>query len=251
MAFKLDEHELQDAPLHDVLATQTFDAGAFSAEMVKMAHSIPDSFAVALTCELGTTLVTGDYKFDQTPVDGAPADVSRLAELGRDGLLLLCADSTNADRPGMSPSESSVGPQTRGGVRPLPRGGSLSPARVEHPPRAAGGRRRRAARPQGLAGGPLDAQEREYRPPARPSRSPDGLLVGPKEIEDYPDHKPWSSPRGARASRCPPCAAWPPRPPQRRAARRGHGDLLRHPQSPATSAPWTRRSTTSITSVPT
>ena len=50
---KLDEHKLQDAPLHDVLATQTFDAGPFSAEMVKMAHSIPDSFAVALTCELG------------------------------------------------------------------------------------------------------------------------------------------------------------------------------------------------------
>ena len=79
---------------------QTFEAGPFSIEMVKMAHSIPDAFAVALTCELGTTLVTGDYKFDQTPVDGVPADVSRLAELGREGLLLLCGDSTNADRPG-------------------------------------------------------------------------------------------------------------------------------------------------------
>ena len=65
-----------------------------------MAHSIPDTFAVALTCELGTMLVTGDYKFDQTPVDGVPADVARLAELGREGLLLLCGDSTNADRPG-------------------------------------------------------------------------------------------------------------------------------------------------------
>ena len=65
-----------------------------------MAHSIPDSFAVAITTELGTMLMTGDYKFDQTPVDGVPADVSRLAELGREGLLLLCGDSTNADRPG-------------------------------------------------------------------------------------------------------------------------------------------------------
>ena len=55
---------------------------------------------MALTCELGTMLVTGDYKFDQTPVDGVPADVVRLAELGREGLLLLCGDSTNADRPG-------------------------------------------------------------------------------------------------------------------------------------------------------
>jgi ribonuclease J len=55
---------------------------------------------VILRCELGTVLFTGDYKFDQTPVGGAPADVSRLAELGRDGVLLLCGDSTNADRPG-------------------------------------------------------------------------------------------------------------------------------------------------------
>src|SRR5207248_9324393 len=72
--------------------------------------SIPDSSAVALTRDLGTTLITGDYKFDQTPVDGEPADVARLAELGREGLLLLCGDSTNVDRPGVAPSESSVGP---------------------------------------------------------------------------------------------------------------------------------------------
>src|SRR6266513_4905655 len=77
---KLDEHRLGDVPLEDVLASQEFEAGPFAAEMVKMSHSIPDSFAVALTCDLGTTLVTGDYKFDQTPVDGVPADVSRLAE---------------------------------------------------------------------------------------------------------------------------------------------------------------------------
>ena len=108
---KLDEHKLKDVAVEDVLATQTFEAGPFSVEMVKMAHSIPDAFAVAITTELGTMLMTGDYKFDQTPVDGVPADVSRLAELGREGLLLLCGDSTNADRPGVSLSESSVGPR--------------------------------------------------------------------------------------------------------------------------------------------
>ena len=68
-----------------------------------MTHSIPDALAVALTPTLGTMLVTGDYKFDQTPVDGMPADVSRLAELGARGLLLLCGDSTNVDRPGFAP----------------------------------------------------------------------------------------------------------------------------------------------------
>ncbi len=75
-----------------------------------MAHSIPDARAVALRTDAGTVLITGDYKFDQTPVDGIPADVSRLAELGREGVLCLCGDSTNADRPGVAPSESSVGP---------------------------------------------------------------------------------------------------------------------------------------------
>jgi ribonuclease J len=65
---------------------------------------------VLIGTELGSVLMTGDYKFDQTPVDGRPADIPRLAEIGREGLLLLCGDSTNADRPGVAPSESSVGP---------------------------------------------------------------------------------------------------------------------------------------------
>ena len=107
---KLDEHKLRKARL-DVLPTgETANAGPFEIELVHLTHSIPDACGVALTTELGTVLVTGDYKFDQTPVGGAPADMSRLAELGREGLLLLCGDSTNADRPGMSTSESLVGP---------------------------------------------------------------------------------------------------------------------------------------------
>jgi len=107
---KLDEHKLKRAKL-DVLPTgDTAEAGPFQIEMVHLTHSIPDACGVALTTELGTVLFTGDYKFDQTPVGGAPADMSRLAELGREGLLLLCGDSTNADRPGMSTSESLVGP---------------------------------------------------------------------------------------------------------------------------------------------
>jgi ribonuclease J len=108
---KLDEHKLRDVVLEDVRPGEELELGPFRIELVHMTHSIPDSCAVALTTELGTVLVTGDYKFDQTPVDGEPADVSRLAELGRDGVLLLCGDSTNADRPGFSPSERDVGPR--------------------------------------------------------------------------------------------------------------------------------------------
>jgi ribonuclease J len=108
---KLDEHKLRDVELEDVDPGEKLELGPFDLELIHMTHSIPDACGVALTTELGTILVTGDYKFDQTPVDGKPADLSRLAELGRDGLLLLCGDSTNADRPGWSPSESGVGPK--------------------------------------------------------------------------------------------------------------------------------------------
>ncbi len=176
-------------PVEDVLAAQTFDAGPFSVEMVKMAHSIPDAFAVALTCELGTTLVTGDYKFDQTPVDGVPADVSRLAELGREGLLLLCGDSTNADRPGMSLSESSVGPQleevfARCQGRIVVTCFASNIHRVQQVVDAAA----RLGRKVSLVG-------RSMRKNVNIGRMlghidvPEGMLVGPKEIEDFPDHK--------------------------------------------------------------
>ncbi len=186
---KLDEHRLKEMSVTDVLATETFDAGPFSVEMVKMAHSIPDSFAVALTCELGITLVTGDYKFDQTPVDGVPADVSRLAELGREGLLLLCGDSTNADRPGMSPSESSVGPRLRevfsrceGRIVVTCFASNIH--RVQQVVDAAAVLDRRVS----LVG-------RSMRKNVNIGRMlghidvPEGMLVGPKEIEDFPDSK--------------------------------------------------------------
>jgi ribonuclease J len=108
---KLDEHKLGDkAPLQELPAGEKVKAGPFELELVHLAHSIPDMRGVLITTELGSMLMTGDYKFDQTPVDGRPADVSRLAEIGKEGLMLLCGDSTNADRPGVAPSESSVGP---------------------------------------------------------------------------------------------------------------------------------------------
>jgi ribonuclease J len=107
---KLDEHKLREVNLEVLPIGQVAEAGPFGIERIHLTHSIPDSSGVALRTPLGTILFTGDYKFDQTPVGGAPADMSRLAELGREGLLLLCGDSTNADRAGISESESIVGP---------------------------------------------------------------------------------------------------------------------------------------------
>src|SRR6201999_2112094 len=107
---KLDEHKLRDVELEVLPIGQVAQAGPFEIERIHLTHSIPDSSGIALTCPLGTVLFTGDYKFDQTPVGGAPADMARLAELGRERLLLLCGDSTNAARAGVSESESIVGP---------------------------------------------------------------------------------------------------------------------------------------------
>src|SRR6266576_1721057 len=101
---------LREVTLQELAPGEVLELGPFSLQLIPMTQPIPDSCAVALGTDLGSVVVTGDYKFDQTPVDGPPADISRLAELGRDGVLVLCGDSTNVDRPGFSTSESVVGP---------------------------------------------------------------------------------------------------------------------------------------------
>jgi ribonuclease J len=88
---------------------ETLKIGSFAAEFIRVTHSIPGACAIALTTPVGTILHTGDFKFDQSPVDGEPTDYRRLTELGARGLLALLADSTNAERPGYTPSEKTVG----------------------------------------------------------------------------------------------------------------------------------------------
>ncbi len=186
---KLDEHKLKEVELVEVLPGEEIAAGAFDIEMIHMTHSIPGSRAVALTCDLGTVLVTGDYKFDQTPVDGEPADVQRLAELGRDGVLLLCGDSTNADRPGFSLSERVVGPHleevfARAEGRIIVTSFASNIHRVQQAIDAASALGRKVA----LVG-------RSMRKNVGIGRSlghievPDGILIQPQEVEDWPDHR--------------------------------------------------------------
>jgi ribonuclease J len=186
---KLDEHKLRDVVINEVEPGETFDLGPFSLELVHMTHSIPDSSAVALGTELGTVLITGDYKFDQTPVDGPPADVSRLAELGREGVLLLCGDSTNVDRPGFSPSESVVGPHleevfARCEGRIVVTSFASNIHRVQQVVDAAEALGRKVS----LVG-------RSMRKNVGIGRTlghievPDGMLVGPREINDLPDER--------------------------------------------------------------
>ena len=84
------------------------DIGPFSVEFIPVAHSIPESHALAIHTEVGTVLHTGDWKIDPTPIIGLPTDERRLRELGDAGVLALVGDSTNAVRDGRSPSEAEV-----------------------------------------------------------------------------------------------------------------------------------------------
>jgi ribonuclease J len=107
---KLDEHGLsRAAELREAEVGKQYDIGAFKVEFVRMAHSIPDSAALAIEANGKLIVHTGDYKLDHTPIDGQNTDVGRLAELGNRGVDLLLGDSTNAERPGMTPSERVVG----------------------------------------------------------------------------------------------------------------------------------------------
>jgi ribonuclease J len=83
--------------------------GAFTVEFIRVSHSIPDAVGLGITTPVGTIVHTGDFKLDQTPVDGQIIDYYRFAELGKKGVLVMLSDSTNADRPGYTLSESVVG----------------------------------------------------------------------------------------------------------------------------------------------
>ncbi len=186
---KLDEHKLKDAPLEELPAGKTVQAGPFELELVHLSHSIPDARGVILSTKVGKVLMTGDYKFDQTPVDGRPADISRLAELGRDGLLLLCGDSTNADRPGIAPSESSVGPallETFAGCkgRIIVTSFASNIHRVQQVIDAAVKLDRRVA----LVGRSM-RKNFNIASSLGIAEAPSGLFIQPREIEDFPDEK--------------------------------------------------------------
>ena len=106
---RLKENGVSDSKCKMVKPGATVRTGAFRVEFIRVNHSIPDAVALAIHTPVGVIVHTGDYKFDQTPVDGQVADYAKLAEVGRKGVLLLMSDSTNIERTGYTPSEKSVG----------------------------------------------------------------------------------------------------------------------------------------------
>ncbi len=107
---KLSEHGiLNSTKLNVVNPGTTFSLGEFKIEFIRSNHSIADAVAVALHTPAGVILHTGDFKIDSTPINGEMIDLGRIGELGKNGVLLLLSDSTNAERKGYTMSESTVG----------------------------------------------------------------------------------------------------------------------------------------------
>jgi ribonuclease J len=110
VAEKLREHDLlTGADLRPIRPRDRIEIGPFRVEPIRVTHSIVDGIGLAIDTPVGTIVHTGDFKLDPTPLDGETADYRRFTELGEHGVLLLCSDSTNVDRPGHTQSEAEVG----------------------------------------------------------------------------------------------------------------------------------------------
>ena len=107
---KLSEHKYDFTPqLTCVEAGEKIDLGVFSVEFIRVNHSIADACALAITTPVGIVIHSGDFKLDLTPIESKMMDITRLGELGNQGVLLLMCESTNVERPGYTPSEKKVG----------------------------------------------------------------------------------------------------------------------------------------------
>ncbi|MEX5285222.1 ribonuclease J [Selenomonas sputigena] len=106
---RLEERSVSTQSLHPVMAGDQLRLGCFSIKFVRVNHSIPDAVALAIRTPLGTIFHTGDFKMDYTPVDGKLTDFKALSEIGNKSVLLMLADSTNAERTDPVPSEATVG----------------------------------------------------------------------------------------------------------------------------------------------
>ncbi|HXG53588.1 MAG TPA: ribonuclease J [candidate division Zixibacteria bacterium] len=106
---RLKEHDLEDADLREIRAGEPWEVGPFRIEGIRVTHSLMDCLALAVETPVGTVIHTGDFKIDNTPMEGEAFDFQSLAARGQQGVLLLLSDSTNVERPGHTPSEREVG----------------------------------------------------------------------------------------------------------------------------------------------
>jgi ribonuclease J len=113
IANRLEEHRLPSPKLREIAPGRSVDLGVFSFDFIPVNHSIPDGVAVLVRTPVGLVLHSGDFKFDQTPIDGRATDFAAIAAAGSEGVLLLLSDSTNAETPGFTRPEAEVGKTLR------------------------------------------------------------------------------------------------------------------------------------------
>ncbi|HEX9093118.1 MAG TPA: ribonuclease J [Coriobacteriia bacterium] len=109
VSVKLEEFRIKRPKLREVRSGMHVSLGVFGFDFIQMNHSIPDSVALLVHTPVGNILHTGDFKFDQTPIDGRATDYAALSKAGKDGVLLLMSDSTGAEHPGYTHPEAEVG----------------------------------------------------------------------------------------------------------------------------------------------
>ncbi len=188
---KLDEHGLlRSAELREIHPDDApRELGSFRISFVRMAHSVPDCVAVVLDTPAGRIVHTGDYKLDHTPIDGLKTDVGRLAQLGSEGVDLLLGDSTNAERPGMTPSERVVGEAFRQ-IIPLRQGRILVSSFASNVHRM-----QQAVDVAVSVGRKVCVVGRSMRKNVNIARNlgymdvPEGVLVRPPELEELPPNE--------------------------------------------------------------
>jgi ribonuclease J len=185
---KLKEHRL--SPYSVVVREgQKEQFGPFSLEFVAVNHSIPDALAVAIKTKAGTVLATGDFKMDQLPLDGRLTDLREFARLGTEGVDLFLVDSTNADVPGFTPLERSIGPVVDSVIARAPRrvivaSFSSHVHRVQQVLDAAHANGRRVALlGRSMVRNMTIAAELGY------LHVPDNVLIDYKKAKDIPDNK--------------------------------------------------------------
>jgi ribonuclease J len=187
---KLDEHRLlDDAELIEVLPGRRFSLGVFSIMPIRVTHSLVDCVALAIHTPAGIVLHTGDFKIDLSSPDGHPFDLQAFADLGKQNVLCLLQDSTNVDRPGFTPGERAVKPRLDdifGATRKKLFFSCFSSSihRIRIAMELAEKHNRKVA----LIGRSIDnsaeiAQDLGYLEP------PQGLLIHPGQIKEYPDHE--------------------------------------------------------------
>jgi ribonuclease J len=186
---KLREAGLRDTVIKTIQPGFNFRIGQFNIEPFHVTHSIPDCVGFGITTPVGLVVHTGDYKFDHTPVDGRPSDFAKLAEFSQRGVLALLADSTNAERPGWTPSEmvvtevfERVFAEAKGRIIVATFASLIS--RIQQTVNAA----RQYERKLAITGYSMRknakmAQELGY------LEIPDDMLIDISEVDNYPDHK--------------------------------------------------------------